>query len=63
MKKVKCAFGGGVSETCDARLWDSTQITREKSKSSVVVKHQRIFVIQEATSNVKELFKSSATTL
>ena len=34
------------------------QVTRTKSKSGAVVKHQRIFVAIKTTSNVKQHFKS-----
>ena len=38
-------------------------VARKKSKRGAVVKHQKIFVVLEATSNVKGLFKSSAASL
>ena len=39
------------------------QITRIKSKSGAVVKHQMLFVVLKTTSNVKQLFKSGAAPL
>ena len=39
------------------------QVTRAKSKSGAVVKHQRMFVVLETTSNTKRLFKSGAVPL
>ena len=38
----------------------SRQVTRAKSKSDAVVKHQRVFVVLKTTSVVKQLFKSGA---
>ena len=39
------------------------QVTRAKSKSGAVVKHQRVFVVLKTTSNVEGLFKSGAAPL
>ncbi len=39
------------------------QVTRAKSKSDAVVKHQRVFVVLKTTSNAKWLFKSGAAPL
>ena len=41
----------------------SQQIITIKSKSSIVVEHQRIFTVYKTTSDVKGHFKSSATPL
>ena len=40
-----------------------SQVTRTKSKSGAVVKHQRMFVVLKTTSNVKQHFKSGAAQL
>ena len=40
-----------------------SQVTRTKSKSGAVVKHQRMFVVLKTTSNVKQHFKSGAAPL
>ena len=34
----------------------SRQVTRAKSKSGAVVKHQKVFVVLKTTSNAKPLF-------
>ena len=41
----------------------SRQVTRKKSKSGVVVKDQRKFVVFKTTSNTNGIFKSSAVPL
>ena len=42
---------------------NTRKVTRAKSKSGAMVKHQRVFVILKTTSNVESLFKSGAAPL
>jgi hypothetical protein len=39
------------------------QVTRAKSKSGAVVKHQRVFMVLKTTSSANQLFKSGAAPL
>ena len=44
-------------------LYIFRQVTRAKSKSGAVVKHQWMFMVLKTTSNTKQLFKSGAAPL
>ena len=52
-----------VSQKISTSVNHYRQVTRAKSKSGAVVKHQRVFVVLKTTSNAKQLFKSGAAPL
>ena len=56
-------YGGGGTTITRNICIACRQVTRTKSKSGAVVKHQRMIVVYKSTSSVKGLFKSGATPL
>ena len=58
LKQSKVGWGWIV-----LKMYGTRQVTRRKSKSGTVVKHQKTFVVLKTTSNVKWLFKSGAAPL